>query len=80
MSVSTFNPTSAAWVPFHLDTTAHPSWTFQLDFVMLDPYVRTALHEDKSQESGEESVYTVNFQAPDRHGVFRFMVDWYRPG
>lgn len=47
---------------------------------MLDPYVRTALAVIPAMQSRGEATYGVQFQAPDRHGVFKFMVDWYRPG
>jgi hypothetical protein len=80
LTVSEYNPNTGTWQPFHLDTAANPSWAFQLNFVMLDPYVRTALHEITALEGKEEATYGVEFRAPDRHGVFKFMVDWYRPG
>lgn len=47
---------------------------------MLDPYVRTALSEDKSRETVDSAVYKVDFRAPDRHGVFKFVINWFRPG
>ncbi|QRW00899.1 oligosaccharyltransferase complex subunit [Ceratobasidium sp. AG-Ba] len=48
----------------------------QLDFTMLDPHVRVDLPAVKA----EPGVYRVQFRAPDRHGVFKFIVDWRRKG
>ncbi|KAF8602786.1 Dolichyl-diphosphooligosaccharide-protein glycosyltransferase 48kDa subunit [Ceratobasidium sp. AG-I] len=48
----------------------------QLDFTMLDPHVRV----DLPAVQGEPGVYRVQFRAPDRHGVFKFVVDWRRKG
>ena len=69
---TTDNGTSA-WGPFAVSD-------MQFDFTMLDPHVRTALLEDKSASPPVGTTYTVNFKAPDRHGVFKFLVDYYRPG
>ena len=43
---------------------------------MLDPHVRTALLPVAS----EPGKYEVQFRAPDRHGVFKFVVGWRRQG
>lgn len=43
---------------------------------MLDPHVRTAL----SPVAGEPGKYSVTFRVPDRHGVFKFVVDYKRKG
>ena len=48
----------------------------QLEFTMLDPHVRTAL----SPVAGEPGKYSVTFRVPDRHGVFKFVVDYKRKG
>lgn len=69
---TTANGTSA-WGPFSVSD-------MQFDFTMLDPHVRSALPEDKSAKPPVGTTYTVNFKAPDRHGVFKFLVDYYRPG
>ena len=45
---------------------------------MLDPHIRTALKEVSSTPSG--TTYTASFKAPDRHGVFKFVVEYWRPG
>ena len=48
----------------------------QLEFTMLDPHVRTAL----PAVSGKPGTYQVSFRVPDRHGVFKFVVNWRRAG
>lgn len=46
---------------------------------MLDPHVRTRIPEaGPGRVAGTE--YSVTFKAPDRHGVFKFVVDYWRPG
>jgi hypothetical protein len=52
----------------------------QMDFTMLDPHIRTALKEDKSVSPEVGTTYTAKFRAPDRHGVFKFVVEYWRPG
>lgn len=48
----------------------------QLEFTMLDPHVRTAL----KPLPGKPGKYSVTFRVPDRHGVFKFVVDYRRKG
>ncbi|KXN91992.1 Dolichyl-diphosphooligosaccharide--protein glycosyltransferase 48 kDa subunit [Leucoagaricus sp. SymC.cos] len=68
--VSKYNPTKGTWSP-------HSSLTdLQLEFTMLDPHIRTSL----PPSSSSPGTYTVQFRAPDRHGVFKFVVDWKRKG
>lgn len=64
---------SSAWYPVTLDD-------LQLDFTMLDPHVRTALTQDISASPQHARLYTARFKAPDRHGVFKFVVEYWRPG
>lgn len=52
----------------------------QLDFTMLDPHVRTALHEDRTLATRDTSTFSTTFRAPDKHGVFKFVVEYWRPG
>ena len=55
------------WVPFLANDV-------QFEFIMLDPHVRRVMsHNDKG-------VYTIEFQLPDRYGVFTFRVDYQRLG
>lgn len=42
---------------------------------MLDPHIRTAL-----EPSGEAGKYAVTFRVPDRHGVFKFVINHKRKG
>ncbi|ORY22691.1 dolichyl-diphosphooligosaccharide--protein glycosyltransferase 48 kda subunit precursor [Naematelia encephala] len=62
---------SSAWSPVWLSDV-------QLDFTMLDPHIRTALPLISSDKT--TSTYSTSFQAPDRHGVFKFVVEYWRPG
>lgn len=55
------------WVPFKASDV-------QLEFVMLDPYVRLPMkHDDKG-------LYSLKFTAPDVYGIFTFRVDYQRLG
>jgi len=49
----------------------------QLEFTMLDPHIRTA---SKHKAGSPEGTYEVDFRAPDRHGVFKFVIDYKRKG
>lgn len=42
---------------------------------MLDPHIRTAL-----SPSSEPGKYAVTFRVPDRHGVFKFVINHKRKG
>ncbi|KAF8471653.1 Dolichyl-diphosphooligosaccharide-protein glycosyltransferase [Russula ochroleuca] len=48
----------------------------QVEFTMLDPHIRTAL----LSVSGKSGLYRTSFRVPDRHGVFKFVVDHRRRG
>ena len=54
------------WVPYEAND-------LQLEFVRIDPFVRTFL-----QKSGDR--YVARFKAPDVYGVFKFVVDYNRIG
>lgn len=56
------------WVPFVADD-------MQMEFVMLDPYVRKTMTADPS--TGR---HTATFTAPDSYGVFKFRVLYRRTG
>jgi oligosaccharyltransferase complex subunit beta len=43
---------------------------------MLNPYVRTQL----KLVSNSKPTYTLQFIAPDKHGVFKFVIDYKRLG
>jgi len=55
------------WVPFSASDV-------QLEFRMLDPYVRTTMKHDKNGR------YTASFKLPDVYGVFTFKVEYVRQG
>jgi oligosaccharyltransferase complex subunit beta len=55
------------WVPYKADDV-------QLEFVMLDPHVRTTLTHDNNGH------FSVTFQAPDVYGIFLFRVMYRRLG
>ncbi|KAF5317930.1 hypothetical protein D9619_012211 [Psilocybe cf. subviscida] len=68
--VSKYNAKKATWEPYSGLT------DMQLEFTMLDPHVRTALPPVR----GVPGKYSVTFRAPDRHGVFKFVIDYKRKG
>jgi len=55
------------WVPYK-------ATDVQLEFVMLDPYVRLPLKHDNKGH------YQLSFTAPDVYGIFTFRVDYHRLG
>lgn len=71
-------------IEYHIDLHewdgARGAWTpyqgtdVQLDFVMLDPYVRTGLAHDGRGH------FAAAFSTPDVYGVFQFKVEYSRPG
>ncbi|KAI0713611.1 dolichyl-diphosphooligosaccharide-protein glycosyltransferase [Earliella scabrosa] len=68
--ISKFNPELDMWEPY-------PGLKdLQLEFTMLDPHIRTAL----LPTPGEPGRYSVTFRVPDRHGVFKFVIDYKRKG
>ncbi|KAI0345045.1 Dolichyl-diphosphooligosaccharide-protein glycosyltransferase 48kDa subunit [Trametopsis cervina] len=68
--ISQFNPKSSTWEPYS------GIKDLQLEFTMLDPHIRTSL----PPVSGKPGYYEVSFRAPDRHGVFKFVIDHKRKG
>ncbi|KAI6111073.1 Dolichyl-diphosphooligosaccharide-protein glycosyltransferase subunit [Pisolithus sp. B1] len=68
--ISAYDPETSSWKPYSGIT------DMQLEFTMLDPHIRIAL----PPVAGEPGKYQVQFRAPDRHGVFKFVVDWRRKG
>jgi len=55
------------WVPFLTDDV-------QFEFIMLDPHLRRVMkHDDKGK-------YSIQFQVPDRYGVFTFKIEYSRLG
>ncbi|KAF8638843.1 hypothetical protein AX17_001901 [Amanita inopinata Kibby_2008] len=68
--VSRYDPQSSTWLPYS------GLQDLQLEFTMLDPHIRTAL----PPVPGFAGKYSVTFRAPDRHGVFKFVIDHKRKG
>ncbi|KZP32633.1 Dolichyl-diphosphooligosaccharide-protein glycosyltransferase subunit [Athelia psychrophila] len=70
VKVSKYDPKTSSWKPCTCRS------DIQLEFTMLDPHVRTTLVADPSDPGS----YTASFRAPDRHGVFKFVIDYKRKG
>lgn len=68
--ISRWDPENGEWVPYDGIN------DLQLEFTMLDPFVRTSLPPDPTHPGR----YTKIFRAPDRHGVFKFVLDYKRRG
>jgi len=49
----------------------------QLEFVRIDPFVRTNLKRVAGGKSGQ---YEAKFKIPDVYGVFQFKIDYHRKG
>lgn len=49
----------------------------QLEFIMLDPYVRMPLVKDPTKQN---SKFYADFKLPDKYGVFKFVVNYKKPG
>jgi len=68
--ISKYSPQKGTWEPYS------GIKDLQLEFTMLDPHIRTALPPVR----GVAGKYSTTFRAPDRHGVFKFVVDYKRKG
>ena len=68
--LSKWDPIKGDWAPCSCRR------DIQLEFTMLDPFIRTSLPAVK----GSPGKYSTTFRAPDRHGVFKFIVDYKRKG
>jgi len=62
-----------SWKPFYAEDV-------QLEFTMLDPHIRIPLARGPKIPGSASSIYSATFNAPDRHGVFTFLVDYRRRG
>ncbi|KAG2360434.1 Dolichyl-diphosphooligosaccharide--protein glycosyltransferase subunit WBP1 [Suillus spraguei] len=68
--ISAYDSKTSAWKPYSgVDD-------LQLEFTMLDPHIRTSL----PAVPGSPGTYQIRFRAPDRHGVFKFVLNWKRKG
>ena len=68
--ISKYEPATSSWTPYSGIS------DLQLEFTMLDPHIRISL-PPVLDTPGE---YSVTFRAPDRHGVFKFVIDHRRKG
>ncbi|KAF7309683.1 Dolichyl-diphosphooligosaccharide--protein glycosyltransferase subunit WBP1 [Mycena indigotica] len=68
--ISHFNPKSGDWKPYS------GIQDMQLEFTMLDPHLRIPL----PFVPNTPGKYSTTFRAPDRHGVFKFVVNYKRKG
>ncbi|KAI9632901.1 putative dolichyl-diphosphooligosaccharide--protein glycosyltransferase 48 kDa subunit precursor [Dioszegia hungarica] len=76
VSITQYSPSSGTYIPL-----VTPPSDLQLEFTMLDPFVRTPLILNSTASSAQGSTtYSASFRAPDRHGVFKFVVEYWRPG
>ena len=74
LSLSKFNPLTNSYEPF----LTPDEFPVQLEVNMLDPYIRTTLPVESSQNS--ETIYSKTFMLPDHYGVFNFKVRHRVPG
>ena len=65
--IEEFDGKTNSWKPYVADDV-------QLEFRMLDPYVRTFL------KPLGDGTFTVDFKVPDVYGVFKFHIDYRRDG
>ncbi|KAF8940777.1 dolichyl-diphosphooligosaccharide--protein glycosyltransferase 48 kDa subunit-like protein [Dissophora ornata] len=61
------------WHPFSADDV-------QLELIMLDPYVRKTLEQVPLDDQSTVGTFTTTLQLPDQYGVFKFTVNYKRPG
>lgn len=57
------------WLPFQVDD-------IQIEFVMLNPWVRTRLN----YTGNEKGTYSTSFVVPDQIGIYKFNIQYFRPG
>ncbi|KAG1725839.1 Oligosaccharyltransferase 48 kDa subunit beta-domain-containing protein [Suillus lakei] len=68
--ISAYDSKTSTWMPYSdIDD-------LQLEFTMLDPHIRTSL----PAVPGFPGTSQVQFRAPDRHDVFKFVLNWKRKG
>lgn len=73
-SLSQYNPVSESYESF----VTPQEYPVQVDVNMLDPYIRTTLPLQSSDDS--EAVYSKTFNLPDHYGVFNFKIQHRVPG
>ena len=70
VQISKYDSKSGEWQPYS------DIKDLQFEFTMLDPHIRTSL----PAVSGKPGEYSLTFRVPDRHGVFKFVLDYKRKG
>ena len=68
--------TAGKWQPYNADD-------IQMQFKMLDPYYQVMLERVEkpgTPEYAERSTYTYAFRTPQRLGIFKFVIDYWRYG
>jgi len=60
------------WYPYVADDV-------QLQFIMLEPYYSVGLELDTTTDP-KVATYSYKFRVPQRLGIFRFVVDYWRYG
>ncbi|KAG0367769.1 Oligosaccharyl transferase 48 kDa subunit [Gamsiella multidivaricata] len=61
------------WHPFSADD-------IQLELIMLDPYIRKTLDQVPLDDQSTVGTFTTTLQLPDQYGVYKFTVNYKRPG
>lgn len=69
MEVQVWDGEAAQWKGFEAND-------IQVEFVMMDPWVRARMH----MVNGSAGVYKAQIQVPDQIGVYKFKVEYVRPG
>eukprot|EP01068_Selenidium_serpulae_P018868 Selendium_serpulae@DN6492_c2_g2_i1.p1 len=64
------------------DTQFHPYLAddVQLDFTMLNPYIRKFLKLPKNTKTGNNATYGTTITCPDKYGIFKFVLNYRRRG
>lgn len=57
--------------------TGYSASDVQLEFVRIDPFVRTTLKRVAGDKTGK---YEAKFKIPDVYGVYQFKIDYHRKG
>ncbi|KAI1303768.1 hypothetical protein EDD11_005307 [Mortierella claussenii] len=76
------NMTFTIWITEYHDGEWHPfsADDIQLELIMLDPYIRKTLDQIPLDEQSTTGTFTTTLQLPDQYGVFKFTVNYKRPG
>jgi oligosaccharyltransferase complex subunit beta len=70
VDIQAWNGAEARWGSFSAND-------IQLEFVMLNPWVRTRLTQ---VGNGDNSTYKATVPVPDQIGIYKFLISYHRPG